>query len=321
MNRDKRTEGNSVEVIFQRLQRRVERACKLIEFKYDLSAGVIQNATRLRKIKASVFHITAGVYHLTFFIPTRKTVLTIHDIGRYKEMGGLKKLVYGLFFLRVPMMLAKRITTVSTYTKTDILEHFGQRFGSKLHIIPNSTPGIFKRMDKQFNSERPTVLQIGTGINKNLDSIVRAIADSHYRLVIIGRLSDTQRELLNTNEIDYQNYYALTYEEVYKCYCEADIVAFVSLHEGFGMPVIEGQAVGRVVVTSAECSLPEVGGNGAHYIENPLDIVEIRAAIDKVAQDSEYRRELIERGFENINRFNPETIAQSYLSLYEELVG
>jgi glycosyltransferase involved in cell wall biosynthesis len=52
-------------------------------------------------------------------------------------------------------------------------------------------------------------------------------------------------------------------------YNKSDILAFVSTSEGFGMPILEANAVGRVVVTSNITSMPEVANNAAHYV-NPF---------------------------------------------------
>ena len=103
-----------------------------------------------------------------------------------------------------------------------------------------------------------------------------------------------------------------------RCYEEADIVTLMSTLEGFGMPIVEAQAVGRVVVTSNVSSMPEVAGDGACLVD-PLDVSAIRAGIRKVIDDDGYREDLVRRGFENVKRFDPERIAQQYLDLYRRI--
>ena len=76
--------------------------------------------------------------------------------------------------------------------------------------------------------------------------------------------------------------------------------------------------VGRPVVTSNLWSMPEVAGNAACLVD-PLDVASIRAGICRVIQDSAYRERLVEAGFENVKRFQVETIAAQYANLYRSV--
>jgi glycosyltransferase involved in cell wall biosynthesis len=96
------------------------------------------------------------------------------------------------------------------------------------------------------------------------------------------------------------------------------MVIFASTYEGFGLPIIEANAVGRPVVTSDIYSMPEVAGDAACLV-NPFDVSNIRTGVLRVIQDESYRRKLIENGFKNVERFKPNAIAQQYLELYKEL--
>ena len=72
--------------------------------------------------------------------------------------------------------------------------------------------------------------------------------DCHLR--IIGKIDINIQTLLDENKIDYTNAFNLSDNEIIEEYKKCDIVNFPSTHEGFGMPIIEGQAIGRVVLTS-----------------------------------------------------------------------
>ena len=84
------------------------------------------------------------------------------------------------------------------------------------------------------------------------------------------------------------------------------------------MPILEAQTTGRVVLTSNRASMPEVGGNGAHYVD-PYSVEEIREGIAKLVEDENYRNQLIEHGRQNATRFSPANIANQYMAIYDEI--
>jgi len=92
-----------------------------------------------------------------------------------------------------------------------------------------------------------------------------------------------------------------------------------STQEGFGMPILEAQATGRVVLTSNCSSMPDVAGNGALFVD-PFSEESIRQGLEKLCTDANLRDELITKGFENTQRFLPEEVAKKYLALYRRLV-
>ena len=161
-------------------------------------------------------------------------------------------------------------------------------------------------------------LQVGTKQNKNLARLIPALAEIPCRLQIIGNLSDGIKKQLTEFKINYDNWTNLPLAEVVKKYEECDLLAFCSTYEGFGMPIVEANAVGRAVVTSNCASMPEVAGDAACLV-NPHSITSIRNGIRQVINDTEYRNRIITQGISNAKRFDPGIIAKQYLSLYEEI--
>jgi glycosyltransferase involved in cell wall biosynthesis len=98
----------------------------------------------------------------------------------------------------------------------------------------------------------------------------------------------------------------------------ARLLAFPSLHEGFGIPILEAQACGTPVVCSMTSSLPEAAGDGAVFVD-PLDSDALCAAMERVMEDQALRGKLVRNGFENIKRFSWETSARQVLQIVREL--
>jgi glycosyltransferase involved in cell wall biosynthesis len=103
-----------------------------------------------------------------------------------------------------------------------------------------------------------------------------------------------------------------------KAYVDSDLLLFPSTYEGFGMPILEAQATGRAVVTSDVASMPYVAGDAACLV-NPFSVDSIREGVLKVITEASYRDDLVAKGLENVYRFRPEVIVNSYFDLYREI--
>ena len=163
---------------------------------------------------------------------------------------------------------------------------------------------------KNFNNQKTRILQIGTKPNKNLDRLIQALIGIDALLVIVGKISNSQKEQLALNKIEYIALHALSEEELIMEYEKCDILTLVSTYEGFGLPIIEAQAIGRPVLSSNLASMPEVAGKGALLV-NPFSVDEIRKGITILINDGELRSELIKNGLTNVNRFNVQKIAKT----------
>jgi glycosyltransferase involved in cell wall biosynthesis len=159
-------------------------------------------------------------------------------------------------------------------------------------------------------------LQIGTKENKNVLRLIEALEIVSCHLVIIGGNNEQIEEHLDRYKVSFTWLQNLSDAELIEQYQKCDIVTLVSTIEGFGMPILEAQAVGRPVVTSNVSSMPEVAGNAACYVD-PFDIDSIRSGILKVMQDDAYREDLIEKGYVNIKRFELSKVTWMYLDLYK----
>ncbi|MDX1406931.1 MAG: glycosyltransferase, partial [Saprospiraceae bacterium] len=100
-------------------------------------------------------------------------------------------------------------------------------------------------------------------------------------------------------------------------YRTCDIVTFVSTYEGFGLPILEGQASGRAVLTSNLSPMKEVAGQGACLVD-PTDVQAIGDGIRKIIGDRTYRETLIAQGLENVSRYDVSVMARGYIDLYRK---
>lgn len=278
----------------------------------------IKNILWARQQQGEVNHITGDIHYIALGLKKSITLLTIHDIGFIHHPNPIIRLILKIFWLIIPIKRSALVTVISQATKDHILKHV-RCSPDKIKVVPNAISPEWQKKEKIFNDKEPILLQIGTKANKNLERVVEAIRDVKCKLKIVGKLSAQQEALLKKFRINYENYFNISEIELMHHYETSDIVVFCSTLEGFGLPIIEAQSVGRVVVTSNLSAMPEVAGEGACFVD-PYDVISIKEGILHVMNDSNYRVMLINKGFENIKRFDPVVTAQQYYQLYRQII-
>jgi len=268
--------------------------------------------------RKNVTHITGDITFAAIGTNPRRTVITIHDCEVLDRSSGIKKAIIKLFWYRIPTIRAAAIVVISEATKQKLLKYLPNTPSSKLSVIPSATSSNLSYQPKEKPSKPTRILQIGTKHNKNLPRLIEALRGQPCVLVIIGRLSETTRILLRDAQINFQNRVDISNEELADEYQRCDIVSFVSLEEGFGMPIIEAQKIGRPVITSNCSSMPEVAGEGALLV-NPYDVESIRSAFEELIHDAYLQRKLVAAGLSNLKRFESKEIARAYSRVYEAI--
>lgn len=261
-------------------------------------------------------HITGDVHYLLWFLQGKKTIVTVHDIMYYHYLKGIKKKIWKLLYI-TPLKNAAHVTFISDFAYKQVNEVINLDM-KKVHIIPNPVDPSFTYSPKEFNVQKPIILHIGTLERKNLERTIEALNGINCHLRIIGELKEQTKNLLKKHQIEYSNDMNLTHEEIVSEYRKADIINFPSLFEGFGMPIIEGQATGRIVITSNLSPMKEVAGNGAILVD-PYSVHEIRNAYLSVIQNKSIRENLLYEGIKNIENYTVEKVAQQYTDLYKKL--
>ena len=266
----------------------------------------------LRRGKVNI--ITGDISFVALFLPKKTTVLVILDCGFLYDTRGFRRWLEALIWYRIPFYRASNVVAISEATKNDILR-ITKGDPAKIKVIPCFIDPLFKRVDKTFCENRPVLLQVGQASNKNLTRIIHAIKGLEVHLSVIGNIDKENISLLEQFDVDYSMSVNLTDDEVFRKYVDCDVLIFPSTYEGFGLPIVEAQTVGRPVITSVTTSMPWVAGDGACFVD-AYSVESIRQAILKVTGDEEYRASIVENGFENAKRFDPNYVA----SLYRDLV-
>ena len=280
--------------------------------------GICKNLLFYRKAKADIYHITGQNHYIALILSKKNTVLTIHDVGILHIRKGLRRFILKKIFFDLPVKKLKYITAISAATKKEIVIHTGCP-PEKIRIIENPLQEhFFISGKKKFDSNCPTILQIGTAPNKNLTNLIKALTGVNCLLKIVGELDEQTTKLLKLHRIKFENRLMLNDEEIRKEYQDCDVVALCSTFEGFGLPIIEAQAMQTPVITSNISPLTEVAGQGAAFAD-PHNSESIKTGIVRIINDEQYRNNLIRNGLENIRRFQPELIAKSYENLYLEI--
>ena len=289
---------------------------------FNTTLGTIKNLLFYRKLPADIYHITGHNHYLALVLPENRTVLTIHDAGILHIRKGLRRYLIKKINFDLPVKKLRYITAISEATKKEIV-YFTNCAPEKIRVIENPIQDNFvlsgnNFQERVFNADCPTILQIGTAYNKNLKNLILALEDIKCRLVIVGRLDEESEKALKNNRINYENKFDLTDEEIRNEYLKTDIVVFCSTFEGFGLPIIEAQSMRKPVLTSNLSPLKEVAG-GSAALADPNDFLSIKKELKRIINDEKHRENLVRTGYENVKRFNADTIVGLYENLYSEI--
>lgn len=279
--------------------------------------ALLANSLWARKNCSPVNHITGDIHYVSLALPGKRTILTVLDLRSLEGTLTAKKILLKVLWFDIPVRRSAWITVISEATRKELLRKVNVH-PDKVLVIPCCVSPKFSYFQRTFHENKPTILQVGTTDNKNIPRLAQALRGISCRLIILGRPTDEQMRMLSENSVEYHWVAGLSSKEVVELYRTCDLVTFVSTYEGFGVPIAEGNAVGRPVITSSISSMPEVAGDAAILVD-PFDVTAIRAAIKTVISSEGLRENLVRKGLINIQRFAPTVIARQYSDLYHKV--
>ncbi|MCP4536800.1 MAG: glycosyltransferase family 4 protein [Chloroflexi bacterium] len=288
----------------------------------------------LRRIDADLVHGPVFVGPLFASCPT---VVTIHDLSfiRFPNLFRPANRLYLTALTRFSARRARRLIAVSAHAAAEaaqLLDVPSERIDVVYHGVdpvfrPISTDEVAAFRERQGIPEQ-FVLFLGTlEPRKNLVRLVEAFAriyDDKTKLVLAGGkgwLYDTLFARVESlgleNAVIFPGYVAS--DDLPLWYNAATTLAYPSIYEGFGLPVLEAQACGTPVLTSNVSSLPEAAGDAA-LIVDPYDVEALAAGLNQMLTNEPLRRELRERGLAHASRFSWTRTAQETASVYRQVL-
>ncbi len=295
---------------------------------------------RKNRMELGVFH--SPQFNIPLLSCTRQ-ITTIHDCVYTKFpqefANGEDRILYAIMF-RLALRKSKKIIAVSRSTKEDLVSLF-KTPEEKIRVIHEGVGERFFRkplveqtesIRKRYGLEGKYVLFVGLRRpRKNIARILRAFAaarsslGSEVKLVLAGpadmRFIDVSEQakklgisdgLIETGLVPHRDLPAL--------YHSAECLFFPTLHEGFGLPVLEAMAAGVPVITSRRPAHMEVAGDAAMLVD-PLDVEEMARGIVKMVNDKNLQEEYRIRGLKRAKLFSWEKCAAETLEAYDEVLN
>lgn len=250
----------------------------------------------------------------------RDQLVVMHDVtpARFPRTFSRRFVLWYSFMYKVLATRSRHLATVSEFSRGELADVLGVA-SSRFALAPN---GYEHALDAgalaasmPYPADDDYVLCIGNLTpSKNLAPVTKALAEAGIRVVVVGaagkRSVFTEAGGLEAPGIQLAG--RLSDAELAQLLRHARALVFPSLYEGFGLPLVEAQALSCPVIASDAASIPEVAGVGAVYFDptKPAEAVDLVRALDEGSRDR-----LIELGHQNVARYSWDRTAQTLLGL------
>jgi len=303
-----------------------------------------------RKVKhqvGDIFHIIDhSEAHIVHWLKNtnKPVVVTCHDLINFFYHENLKGSVQlplvsnGTWMYSVrAMQYANHIITVSSETAKDTTQILNIE-PARIAIIPNAVESIFKQLAKKefeflnqkYRNSPETLCLLNVGGDfprKNIDTILEVVKILEQRGLSVqlwkagADFTKEQKEYVKNQKLENSVKYLGKPDKstLVKIYNAADILIAPSLHEGFGITILEAMACGTPVITSNVSAMPEVAGD-AGILVAPQDCQAIADAVSRLHSDPVYYQELVAKGLARTKSFTWNKTAEQIAEIYENLV-
>lgn len=285
------------------------------------------------------FDIYHCFHHLMPPTNNKPRLMTIHDLRRYKlpQLYPTSKLA----IFEAAIKKADHFLAVSQSTKNDLCSIFNIH-PQKVDIISLASEiEPFHFSDEQKNNVKASLSEkLGQEVDdyfvvisspdkrKNIQCTIEAFEAAKKslpektKLIVIGQLPKREMDFIEKLKNGYypNTSWAGAVDDLRPWLGCARALIFASLYEGFGIPILEGFACGCPVITANVSSMPEVGGDGALYVD-PLSTESIAQSIINISNDENLRQNLIAAGRERCKLFTWKKTAQDVVNVYKKLAG
>lgn len=255
----------------------------------------------------------------------RRAVSTFHDL--FVLTGDYSTPEFRARFAAQARHAASRsdlIIAVSHFTARQVRDLLGVGPG-RLRVIPH---GVRFRPAPAAGPRDRLILHVGAlQRRKNIVRLVEAFEriEPGWRLVLAGgsgygagEIFERIRQSSRRADIEVLGY--VSDEQLAALYARAAVLAFPSLDEGFGLPVLEAMAAGVPVLTSNRSALAEIAADAALLVD-PVDSEAIAHGLQALIADSSLRENLIEKGRKRAAQFSWQETAARTWAVYQEVLG
>lgn len=288
--------------------------------------------------KCDVFHTSDWTQPPTI---TTKTITTIHDLTPFlhPEWHHPKVVTAHKNKMRLAVKNCSKFICVSQSTKTDLLKIFPKINPLKVEVVYEAAEdkySKFLKLSKESQQKKKDTIKKQYDLNKfilaqgtreprkNLKRLIDAFVSfkklnpgCQVDLAVAGKYGWGE-DVDGAKNPSVKILGFIPEKDMVALHASAICLAYPSLYEGFGLPLVKSLMVGTPIITSRISSMPEVVGEAALYI-NPYSTEELTRVITKIIKVPSVRKKLIEKGLIQSKIFSWTKTAKQTLSVYQSL--